>query len=297
MKISCCPCFSVTYELDACHPFDEFGSILITKGTIIPMTKTNTSIQGAAILGSLALAASAFAGTTVSTGKGTVPPAPAPAAGLFDSVGATVDIGYDTHYFFRGFLISEQNVWGQVALSVPLSEKLSLGLGAWYTSSADISYDELDLNAGLSLDAGFAKIGLGYTRYEFFDGSAGEGNGVDSADEIGLTVGKALGPVNIGAGYYYDFEAEGSYIELGIDAPIAVTDTFSIVPAALVSYGDEYYSTDSDFQHVKLSVSFPIKLTATATLTPYVAGNIALGTTEEFTDDTLYGGVKLSVSF
>jgi hypothetical protein len=262
------------------------------------MTKTNHSIQGAAILGSLALAASAFAGTPVTTGKGVTPPAPpAPAAGLFDTVGATVDVGYDTHYFFRGFLISEQNVWGQVALSLPLAEKLSLGLGAWYTSSADISYDELDLNAGLSYDAGFAKFGVGYTHYEFFDGSAGDGNGFDNADEVGATVSVPLGPVNLGAGYYYDFEADGSYIEAGIDAPIAVTDNFSIVPAALISYGVNYYSDETDFQHIKLALSFPIKLTATATLTPYVAGNIALDTTEEFTDDEIYGGVKLSVSF
>ena len=262
------------------------------------MTKTIPSIQGAAILGSLALAASAFAGTSVSTGKGTVPPAPpAPPVGLFEEVGATVDVGYDTHYFFRGFLLSEQNLWGQVAIAVPLSQELSLGLGGWYTSSTDTNYDELDLNAGLTYDAGFAKIGLGYTHYEFFDGRAGNGIGSSGADEVGLTVGKALGPVNIGAGYYYDFETEGSYIELGVDAPIAVTENFSIVPAALISYGDEYYSTDSDFQHVRLSVSFPVKLTATATLTPYVAGNLALGTTEEFTDDEIYGGVKLRVSF
>jgi hypothetical protein len=260
------------------------------------MTKTNHSTQAAAILGSLTLAASAFAGTTVTTGKAPVAPAPAP-VGLWDSVGATVDVGYDTHYFFRGFLISEQNVWTQVALSVPLATNLSLGLGAWYTSSADISYDELDLNAGLSYDAGFAKFGLGYTRYEFFDGSAGEGNGVDSADEVGFTVSVPAGPVNIGAGYYYDFEAEGSYIEAGIDAPIAVTDNFSIVPSALISYGVDYYSTEADFQHIKLALAFPIKLTATATLTPYVAGNIALDTTEDFTDDEIYGGVKLSVSF
>jgi hypothetical protein len=261
------------------------------------MKNTIHTTQGAAILGSLALAASAFAGTTVSSGKGGPPPAPPAPTGLFDSVGATVDIGYDTHYFFRGFLISEQNVWGQVALSVPLTEKLSLGLGAWYTASNDISYTELDLNAGLSYDAGFARFGLGYTRYEFFDGSAGEGAGIDNTNEVGATISKALGHVNAAIGYYYDFEAEGSYIELGIDAPIAVTDNFSIVPAALVSYGADYYSTETDFQHVKLSLSFPIKLTGTATLTPYVAGNIALSTTEDIVDDTIYGGVKLSVSF
>ena len=261
------------------------------------MTKTTTSVQGAAILGSLALAASAFAGTAVSTGKGVVAPAPPAPTGLFDSVGATVDLGYETHYFFRGFLISEQNVWGQVAVSVPLATNLSLGLGAWYTSSADISYDELDLNGGFSYDAGFAKIGVGYTHYEFLDGSAGEGNGFDSAEEVGLTLGAAAGPVNLGFGYYYDFEAEGSYLEFGVDAPIAVTDNFSIVPSALISYGVDYYSTEADFQHIKLALAFPVKLTATATLTPYVAGNIALDTTEDFTDDEIYGGVKLSVSF
>lgn len=297
MNFSCCLDLYVTYRLDANHHLDDFGSILITKGTIIPMTNNHQRTQVAAILGTLALAGSAFAGTTVSTGKAPVtPPAPAP-AGLFESVGATVDIGYDTHYFFRGFLISEQNVWGQVAVSIPLATNLSLGVGAWYTSSADISYDELDLNAGLSYDAGFAKFGVGYTRYEFLDGSAGEGNGIDSADEIGATVGVPIGPVNLAAGYYYDFEAEGSYIEAGIDAPIAVTDTFSIVPSALVSYGVDYYSEEADFQHVKLAVAFPVKLTGTATLTPYVAYNIALDTTEDFTDDEIYGGVKLSVSF
>ncbi len=261
------------------------------------MTKTNHSTQAAAILGTLTLAASAFAGTTVSTGKGQAPaPAPAP-TGLFDSVGATVDIGYDTHYFFRGFLISEQNVWSQVSLSVPLATNLTLGLGTWYTTSSDISYDELNLNAGLTFDAGFAKIGLGYTRYEFFDGSAGNGVGIDSTDEVGLTLSAPAGPVNVFVGGYYDFEAEGAYIEAGIDSPIAITDNFSIVPSALVSYGNDYYSTESDFQHIKLALAFPIKLTASATLTPYVAGNIALGTTEDFVDDTLYGGVKLSVSF
>ena len=261
------------------------------------MTKNNQSIQGAAILGSLALAVSAFAGTTVSTGKTPVAPAPPAPVGLFDSVGATVEVGYDTHYFFRGFLFSEQNVWGQVAVTVPLAEKLTLGLGAWYTASNDISYTELDLNAGLTYDAGFAKFGVGYTRYEFFDGYFGGGVGVDSTDEVGATVAVPLGPVNLGGGYYYDFGTEGSYMELGIDAPFVVNDNFSIVPSALISYGYDYYSTEADFQHLKLAVSFPIKLTASATLTPYIAGNIALATTEEFTDDTLYGGVKLSVSF
>jgi hypothetical protein len=262
------------------------------------MTKTNHNPQAAAILVSVTLAASAFAGTTVTTGKTPVaPPPPAPPVGLFDAVGATVDIGYDTHYFFRGFLLSEQNVWAQASLSVPLTTDLSLGLGAWYSSSTDIDYNELDLSVGLTYDADFVRVGFGYTHYEFFDGRFGNGVGFDSTDELGLTLSKAVGPVNLSAAYYYDFRADGSYIETGIDAPIAVTDNFSIVPSALISYGVNYYSNETGFQNIRLGLALPIKLTATAILTPYVAGNIALDTTEAFTDDEIYGGVKLSVSF
>ncbi|MES2707200.1 MAG: hypothetical protein V4726_11430 [Verrucomicrobiota bacterium] len=270
------------------------------------MTQTTHRIQAAAILGTLSLAASAFAGSAP-IGKGPMVPPPAPAAtgGIWDSLGATVDVGYDSHYIFRGALISRDNVWAQVSGSIPLTEKLALGLGAWYTASADddLSYNELDLNAGLLYDAGFAKFGVGYTHYEFLDGSAGDGWGLHGAEEAGATVSKSFGSadsrvgVNLAAGYYYDFTVDGQYLEFGVDAPIRVAENFSIVPAALVSYGLDYYAPRDGFQHLQLKVSFPVKLTPTATLTPYVAGNIPLATYDDYYDDEIYGGVKLSVSF
>lgn len=263
------------------------------------MTALTKPCVAAVLLGGLS---TAFAGAVVSGGSVSVPTPPPASGGLFDNLGASVELGYDTHYFFRGALVSEQNVWGQVALSVPLVDKLALGLSAWYTSSTDISYQELDLTAGLTYDAGFAKFGVGYTHYEFFDGKffdgrAGEGFGLSGAEEVGVTVGVPVGPVNLSAGYYYDFETDGSYIEAGIDAPIAVTDNFSIVPAALISYGFDYYTAEDGFQHVKVGLSTPIKLTANAVLTPYVAYNIPLDTYDDFYDDEIYGGVKITVSF
>ncbi|MDB6133906.1 MAG: hypothetical protein JWM59_2149 [Verrucomicrobiales bacterium] len=269
------------------------------------MTHNTHRIQAAAILGSLSLAASAFAGSAPVSPMPPVAPAPAASGGIWDSIGATLDVGYDTHYIFRGALISRDNVWAQVSAAIPLTEKLALGLGAWYAASADndISYNELDLNAGLTYDAGFAKFGVGYTHYEFFNGSAGDDIGLHGAEEVGATVSKSFGqatdPVsfNIGAGFYHDFEVDGQYLELGVDAPVRVNDNFSIVPAALVSYGFDYYAPRDGFQHVQLKLSFPVKLTPTATLTPYVAGNIPLATYDDFYDDEVYGGVKLSVSF
>lgn len=262
------------------------------------MTKSNQRFQAAAILGSLALAGSALAGPAAPVGKTVVPPPPAPeSTGLFDTVGATLDVGYDSHYIFRGALISEENVWTQLAINIPLAEKVSLGIGAWYTSSTDISYDELDLSGGVTYDAGFAKFGAGYTWYKYFDGSLGEGLGDDDAQELGATIAVPVGPVNLTSGYFYDFNTDGAYLELGAEAPIAITDNFSIVPAAAVSYGFDYYAPEDGFQHIKVGVSFPIKLTSTATLTPYIAGNIPLDTYEDYYDDEVYGGVKLSVSF
>lgn len=269
------------------------------------MTQTTHRTQAAAILSSLTLAASAFAGSAP-IGKGPVvpPPAPAPTDGIWSNLNSTLEVGYDSHYIFRGALISKNNVWGQLSTAIPLTEKLSLGLGAWYTSSTDdITYNELDLNAGLTYDFGFVKLGAGYTHYEFFDGSAGDGFGLDGAEEAGATLSKsiALGSdrvsLNLNAGYYYDFEVDGQYMEFGIETPIKVTENFSIVPSALVSYGVDYYAPQDGFQHAKVQLAFPVKLTHTATLTPYIAGNFPLDTYEEFYDNEVYGGVKLSVSF
>lgn len=270
------------------------------------MTQNTHRIQAAAILGTLSLAASAFAGSAP-VGKGPViaPPAPAATGGIWDSVGATLEVGYDSKYVFRGAPISKDNVWSQLSVAIPLTEKLALGLGAWYTSSASDGpdYTELDLNAGLTYDAGFAKFGAGYTHYEFFDGSAGGGIGLQGAEEAGVTISKSFGSpssrvgFNVGTGYYYDFTVDGQYLELGVDAPIRITDNFSIVPAALVSYGFDYYAARDGFQHAKVQVSFPVKLTPTATLTPYVAGNLPLATYDDYLDNEVYGGVKLSVTF
>jgi hypothetical protein len=179
----------------------------------------------------------------------------------------------------------------------------------------NLDFSELDLSTSLTYDAGFAKFGLVYTHYEYFDGYRGrtdfgpfgtnEGN-VSSADEVGVTVAAAAGPVNLYAGYYYDFRIGGSYAEVGADLPIEITSWFSLVPAVKVGYGFDYYTNgqlndarSSGFTHVIPSLSAPIRLTKSATLTPYIAYNLSLDARHELnaTDSEIFGGVKLSVTF
>jgi len=260
----------------------------------------------------------AFAGTSAPA-KGVTPTVEEGGA-LFDTLGATLEVGYDSRYYFRGLWFADNTTWAGVSLSVPLTEKLSLGFGALYTSTVDTTaagandfdYSELDLSTSLTYDAGFAKLGLVYTHYEFFDGFSGSNAGVRNGagelnvggvEEVGATIATSVGPVNLYGGFYYDFTIGASYAEIGADAPIAINSWLSLVPAVKAGYGFTNYYTfgghQSGLTHVIPSLSAPIKLTKTATLTPYVAYNISLDTRHlnNTQDSEFFGGVKLGVTF
>jgi len=260
----------------------------------------------------------AFAGTSAPA-KGVTPTVEEGGA-LFDTLGATLEVGYDSRYYFRGLWFADNTTWAGVSLSVPLTEKLSLGFGALYTSTVDTTaagandfdYSELDLSTSLTYDAGFAKLGLVYTHYEFFDGFSGSNAGVRNGagelnvggvEEVGATIATSVGPVNLYGGFYYDFTIGASYAEVGADAPIAINSWLSLVPAVKAGYGFTNYYTfgghQSGLTHVIPSLSAPIKLTKTATLTPYVAYNISLDTRHlnNTQDSEFFGGVKLGVTF
>ncbi len=295
--------------------------------TITMKLKSMTSVltKSALVLASCA-SLSALAGTP--SAKAPVAPLPEEDGALFDTLGAELAIGYDTRYYFRGLWFADNTTWAGLNLSIPLSEKLTLGLASLYTSTVettidngppfgqgDFDYSELDLGASLSYDAGYATYGLVYTHYEFFDGfsgtnagipnGAGEGN-ITGADELGLTIATSVGPVNLSGGYFYDFRIGGSYFEAGADLPIEITPWLSLVPAVKVGYGIDYYtsgvnaaSTPSGFTHVLPTLAAPIKLTKSATLTPYIAYNISLNArhTLNTQDSEIFGGVKLGVTF
>lgn len=249
--------------------------------------KKNTFATTLGILGCAAFLAAApvKAGTPVS------PVTPAPAS---SDIGAEVSVGYDTHYIFRGFNFGENLVWAGVDLGVPLTDALSLNLGTWYGSLSEDSYDELNLLAGLSYDLGAFEVGVGAIWYYYPQGFDGNDIGIDDSLELGATIGTSVGPVDLGLGYYYDLEEEGSYLELGAETTIELTDRIALVPGGSISYADDYYGVDG-FNAVGASLSLPIGLTDRATLTPYIAATWEID--ESGQDDEVYGGVSLSVSF
>ncbi len=240
---------------------------------------------------SAAFAVSAFAGST----KAPVIVQPP----VEDPLGLTLSGGYDTNYVYRGINFADNLVTVALDGNFAISDTLSINAGAWYGSSVDDSfvlggsYEELDVYAALMAKVGAATVGLKYQHYFYF----GDSSVLEDINEIGLLLSAPVGPVDVIAGAYYDFTAEGFYFETGVSHTFAVTDRISLVPAALIAYGQDYYGV-SGFNHVKLSLSAPIKLTKTATLTPYIAGNIPLDELDALgEEDRVYGGVTLSVSF
>ena len=66
--------------------------------------------------------------------------------------------------------------------------------------------------------------------------------------------------------------------------------------SASLNYGDDYYGVDG-FNNFDLRIGLPIAV-GDATLTPYIAGSIAVDALEDAGgEDELYGGVSLSLSF
>lgn len=227
---------------------------------------TSIIAKSVAVLAACA-ALNASAGTAPA--KGPVPPPEPEPAALFDSIGATLDVGYDTRYYFRGLWFADNIVWSALNIAVPLvgggqedAGSLTWNIGAAYISTAQtpfnntksgFDYSEVDFITSLVYDAGFAKFGLQYQYYWYPDSYSGSFNGVPNggtdsefgirgAGEVGFTVAVPIGAANIYLGYYHDFKIGGQYLQAGADYTIAVNDWLSIVPAVYTGYGFDYYS-------------------------------------------------------
>lgn len=226
---------------------------------------TSLIAKSLAVLAACA-ALNASAGTAPA--KAPVPPVIEPGA-LFDSIGATLDVGYDSRYYFRGLWFADNILWTALNISVPITDKLTWGIGAAYINTAGtpypnfaaggvsskggFQYSEVDAITSLNYNAGWAKFGMQYQYYFYPDNYAGSFNGVANAPEdpefgikgageLGFTMAIPIQAFNLYAGYYYDFRVSGSYIQVGADYTYAVTDWLSIVPSVQAGYGIDYYT-------------------------------------------------------
>ena len=204
---------------------------------------------------SVAFAASSFAGT--SSGKAARPSRLRPLPeGLFDNIGATATIGYDTNYIFRGVQFAEQLLSGSVDVPIALSKQLTLDLNAWYGASADDSaepfagggsYGELDLAASLLYKLDPVTLGLKYTWYNYL-GNAG--NILEDVNEVGVTA------RDLRSGFSTSAPAStttspptAGIMKSVVSHTFKINDWISLVPGVLISFATDYYGVNGGNTH------------------------------------------------
>ncbi len=284
-----------------------------------------------------ALAVSTSMGFAGVSGKAPVPPPPAPApAALFDTIGANLSVGYDTRYYNRGIWLTDDAIWADLNVTVPLTEQLDFYFGAKYLDNFNSApgnvlpgtydFSQLDLYTGINYDLGFGTFGVNFTQYMYpnsFGGTTAGATtagafadefGITSASELGLTFATSFYGFNWDLGWYYNFRIGGSYYETNLSYEIPVTPWMSLVPAFQAGFSNDYFSAvstnvgiglgarSSGWSHFAFSLSAPIALTPTTTLKPYISW-ISTATTTNYlagnasANNEIFGGVSLSVSF
>ena len=237
-----------------------------------------------------------------------------------------------TRNYYRGLWFSDNSVYTDLSLSVPLTEQLTWNVGVFWLTNIDddgnhfgapsttsFDYSEYDLYTSLDYDLGFGTFSVGYNHYFYpnsyagtigLNGVAARGAGdfgVLDAGELQIVFGTSFVGFDWDIGYFYDFRIGGSYYETNLSYEIAVTPWMSLVPAFQAGFGNDYYVgipvggvPSSGFTHFQFTLSAPIALTPTTSLTPYISW-ISSDRTRNFLNNSanneIFGGVSLSVSF
>ena len=282
-------------------------------------------------LGFLALAATPVVAGTAPAPKNPAPVQPA----VNDDLGLNIGLGYHTNAVWRGVNLGQHWVDGTLGGAIPLVESTRLAWDVNYGSLAsdqdhiagngqgNLSWQRLQLGAAIQQDLGPVTASLGY-RYFRNMGDFNTIANMNDGQEVSLGLATALGPINVASSANYDFVNDSWYFDLDLNSNIAVTDSISIVPFFNVGYGKNFNwqfdksraplfrNTNGNgitgWTAITTGLRFPIKLNSRATLTPYIAGNLPIGTTGDLvvpgnaTLDTpfksvLMGGVTLSVRF
>jgi hypothetical protein len=309
--------------------------------------KLNTALK---TLGFLALAATpVVAGTTAPAPKNPVAPAPA----VNDDLGLTAGLGYHTNYIWRGINMGQHWVDASLAGAIPLIEGTRLAWDVNYGSLAsdqdhllpanpgnvqNLSFQRLQLGAAIQHDIGAVTASLGYRYYRNMGGLANPGGalgaagfGMQDGQEVSLGLATALGPINVATSANYDYVNDSWYFDFDANTSIAITDSITLVPFANIGYGKNMNWQGNAFNGnlftngsgrddvtgwtaLNTGLRLQIKLSSRATLTPYIAANVPLGTTNSLAanvvpfggppgiNDTpfksvLTGGITLSVRF
>ncbi|WP_166423292.1 hypothetical protein [Paraglaciecola sp. 20A4] len=154
----------------------------------------------------------------------------------FISLAAELDIGYDSKYVSEGRnnLPEGGIIW--VNFSHPVTDAISLSTA--YGKGQSNKYDELNVGVEYSHQWNNFALFANYTRLEFFkdnsfDNELGAGAAWSGNDWVTPNI-------NV----VYSTQADGSFVELGLEQEYQINPYFSITPYARVTFDFGYASKE-----------------------------------------------------
>lgn len=210
----------------------------------------------------------------------------------------TIDVTteYSSDRVWRGSDIGQNEAAATVTTDLELPAEIKLALSADYSSAEGtdtISDEATDLTAVFSKNVSDYLLSLSYTWYSEGFNQSGDG----SAQEVGLSVSKEVGPVTLSLTQFLAVEGDNNaYSEL----KGKYSNDFNVLPVELdftAKLG--YLAQDAAFTHAEALISADFAVTEGIIAQPFVAYSAALGGefVDAFSGDNFFAGVQFKRSF
>ena len=218
-----------------------------------------------------------------------------PAPAQESSMSTTLTVGYDRRYVLYGYRLSRHLYHGDVYLTKPINDKVSVWGGAWYGYLTDGTYHEVDVYGGVDrMLTETISVGLAYSLFNYIEVPFETD---DRESEFAAHVSYFGEHLSISLREQYDTGAEGSLMRAIGGWSQGVTEKFTVKAGAEVGYAFGYYIQGNLWNHAKLSLQTPYQITDSVSLSPFIARSIPLAAIDDFEQyETIYG-LSAAVSF
>jgi hypothetical protein len=211
-----------------------------------------------------------------------------------DGVGFALNVPFESVLYYRGNRMGENGVPLSLDMDVKIADHL-----VWANNYKfcyfmdDVSDTKIHLLTAVYYEMGPLSIG---PSFKFHRNNTASSSARDAYD-LGVQALYNFGPVRLGAGYSYDVESEGHYVEVGLSAPIKITDKLTLTPAAEITYIDGWVRPVEGLNNIALRLTANYKLSANFNISPFIAYNLPLEATQDRYSEELMGGAALQIKF
>ena len=212
-----------------------------------------------------------------------------------DGLGFQVNLCYDSILYYRGNRMGENGIPLSLDMDVRVTQNLTWANNFKFINfiDDDSADTKVHLWSALFYRVGGLSIGPGFKFHRNNNLPSSNSDAID----FGLQALYDFGPVKIGAGYSYDIESEGHYLEAGISAPIKITPKLTLTPAAEITYIDGWVRPVEGMNNASLRLTAAYKINPMFAIAPFVAYNIPLDATKDRYDDEFIAGGAFHVKF